>query len=60
MSTTTASTSGSPTDHPAAAAVTGRGMTMSDIVARFSRTDPHGVAFRTATRPAPGWTSTTG
>ena len=46
MSTTTASTSGSPTDHPAAAAVTGRGMTMSDIVARFSRTDPHGVAFR--------------
>jgi fatty-acyl-CoA synthase len=26
--------------------ITGRGMTMSDMVARFSRTDPDGVAFR--------------
>ena len=33
------------TDSPAAS-VSGRGMTMSDLVARYSRTSPDGVAFR--------------
>jgi fatty-acyl-CoA synthase/long-chain acyl-CoA synthetase len=34
------------TGQDAGSAVTGRGMTMSDMVARFSRTIPGGVAFR--------------
>jgi fatty-acyl-CoA synthase len=43
MSTTTSPTSAST---ETAAAVSGRGMTMSDMVARYSRTVPDAVAFR--------------